>query len=440
MNYTTNDSIAKGGGGTSAEGEYYLNNSLHGNYQYISLEEIIGNFTAAYVGENKILASVLDGDVSFHAHRALQELSYDTLKSCKTQEIVLPPSLQMILPHDYVNYTKVTWSDSNGIEHIIYPTSKTGNHNTIQQYEDGSYKYAQGKNKFNSKLVQDNTPTSNDQIKGYRIKKDFGWNSSADRITSSYSGPWRLFQEYVYKYSTGSVVTENNKQTEIVIKAGMEVKHVSLPAGTTVTSVELVLDPVLGVPVTEFYLSNPTYPSEASDGLTGLALKNTRYLWFDDITSDSTWGKYKSSGSGSVGITDPLNPATDNSNYFTNTGERYGLDPQYAQSNGSFFINCDSGKIHFSSNLSGKTIVLHYLSDHHGNEGEEIIHKFAEEAMYKWIAYGCAQARTDVPPQITERLKREKSAETRKAKIRLSNIKIEEISQIMRGKSKFLDH
>ena len=60
--------------------------------------------------------------------------------------------------------------------------------------------------------------------------------------------------------------------------------------------------------------------------------------------------------------------------------------------------------------------------------------------MYKHIAYGCAQARTDVSPQVVQRLKQEKSVETRRAKIRLSNIKIEEISQIMRGKSKFLDH
>ena len=45
----------------------------------------------------------------------------------------------MILPHDYVNYTKVTWSDASGIEHVLYPMSKTGHHNTIQQDADGNY-------------------------------------------------------------------------------------------------------------------------------------------------------------------------------------------------------------------------------------------------------------------------------------------------------------
>ena len=98
------------------------------------------------------------------------------------------------------------------------------------------------------------------------------------------------------------------------------------------------------------------------------------------------------------------------------------------------------GNIHFSSNLSGKTIILKYISDGHGTDDEQIVHKFAEEAMYKWIAYGCASARVDVPENVIQRLKKEKFAETRKAKIRLSSIKIEEIAQIMRGKSKWIKH
>ena len=66
--------------------------------------------------------------------------------------------------------------------------------------------------------------------------------------------------------------------------------------------------------------------------------------------------------------------------------------------------------------------------------------KLAEEAIYKWIAYGCLSAKIGIPENVIQRYKREKFAETRKAKIRLSNIKIEEISQIMRGKSKFIKH
>ena len=69
-----------------------------------------------------------------------------------------------------------------------------------------------------------------------------------------------------------------------------------------------------------------------------------------------------------------------------------------------------------------------------------VVPKLAEEAMYKWIIYGCISARIDIPEYIVRRFKKEKFAETRKAKIRLSNIKLEEITQILRGKSKQIKH
>ena len=77
--------------------QYYTGND-HGNYQFTSLSDIIDNFMATYVGDGKLLMSLNRADISFHAHRAMQELSFDTFKSCKSQEITLPPSLQMILP------------------------------------------------------------------------------------------------------------------------------------------------------------------------------------------------------------------------------------------------------------------------------------------------------------------------------------------------------
>ena len=84
---------------------YYLGiGEKQGSYQFTSLDDIINNFMVAYIGEDKIISKARRVDVAFHAQRALQELSFDTFKSCKTQEIVVPNTLQMILPQDYVNY------------------------------------------------------------------------------------------------------------------------------------------------------------------------------------------------------------------------------------------------------------------------------------------------------------------------------------------------
>jgi len=271
-----------------------------GDYQFTSLEHIINQFIIAYVGEDKIISKIRRTDVSFHAKRALQELSFDTFKSIKSQEIVLPASLTMILPQDYVNYVKFTWSDSSGIEHIIYPAIKTSNPLDVTQDANGDYTFTAGA------LDTDNSSTT--------------WES----------------------YKTG-----------------------------------------------------PTANS-------------------DDDYDDEILGAL--------------------------VGQRYGIDPQYTQTNGSFYIDELTGLVHFSSNIAGKTVIIKYISDSLGTDAEMKVHKFAEEAMYKCIAYAILSTRANVQEYIVQRFKKERFAETRKAKLRLSNIKLEEITQILRGKSKQIKH
>jgi len=94
----------------------------YGGYSYVKLIDIVNTFIATYVGTGKLIPSVKRTDVVFHAKRGLQEFSYDTLKSIKSQEITVTPSLSMIIPQDYVNYVRLSWIDAHGIKHIIYPS------------------------------------------------------------------------------------------------------------------------------------------------------------------------------------------------------------------------------------------------------------------------------------------------------------------------------
>ena len=119
--------------------QYYDGND-HGNYQFTSLDDIITQFQIAYVGENKIIPKIKRVDVAFHAQRAMQELSFDTLKSHKAQEIAVPATLQMILPQDYVDYTKISWVDSAGVKHPLYSTKHTQNPTSPLQDSDGEFK------------------------------------------------------------------------------------------------------------------------------------------------------------------------------------------------------------------------------------------------------------------------------------------------------------
>lgn len=121
-------------------------------------------------------------------------------------------------------------------------------------------------------------------------------------------------------------------------------------------------------------------------------------------------------------------------------GQRYGIEPALAQTNGSFFISDKDGYIHFSSNLVGDTVVLKFISDSLGTDSEMKVHKFAEEAMYKQIAYAILSTRANTPEYVVQRYKKDARASKRQAKLRLSNIKLEEITQILRGKSKHIKH
>ena len=62
----------------------------------------------------------------------MQEFSYDTLKSIKSQELSIPPSLSVAIPQDYVNYVGMCYIDQLGVKRPIYPA----NNLTISPYEN----------------------------------------------------------------------------------------------------------------------------------------------------------------------------------------------------------------------------------------------------------------------------------------------------------------
>ena len=430
--------------------QYYSDQYLkHGDYQFIDLYDVIDNFMATYVGPDKILSKTNRGDVVFHAHRAMQELSFDTFKSCKAQEITVPPSLQMTLPQDYVNYTKISWVDESGIKHLLYPTSKTSNPSNPIQNSDGDYALEAIGTLTNTSLtvVLDNEYSN--VLVGMTVVApnipvnttitDVVTTASITTITLSsavtYTGTETLMfhpagflvpQEESSVILTGCTWTNGGTDDDKItvastadadsIEVGMLVSDIAFTAGTTVVDIN-------GLIVT---VSTNSSVAGTATSLTFIDLHNQ--------PSSDTWSNYKSA-----------TPSENQDDYQDDTywpmdGSRFGLDPQHAQANGSFYIDCISGKIHFSSNIAGKTVVLDYISDSLGDDNEMLVHKFAEEAMYKWIIYGCISARIDIPEHVVMRFKKEKFAETRKAKLRLSNFKLEELTQILRGKSKQIKH
>ena len=452
---------------TTTQQNYYNNNDDFGGYQFISIQDIIDNFTATFVGEGKILQNVLRSDISFHAHRALAELSFDTFKSCKAQEIEVPAHLTMPLPQDYVNYVKLVWSDDSGVEHIIYPTSKTSNPTPIKQNSDGDY--------IISAIATFTDGTDNVVLDGeYKdIKSGMIFHSShvadltqATKITKvrNSGGVTTLYlsQNTAWTGATGAstgnqetitVTNENhtlsiqNESAHIVENLSWNTTdaHITASSASDVANVKpgmlVVSDRQIGtvgtvqfLPGTRVVAVNNTTVTVDRKPINATA-SGGEITFISDKKISDTWSKYNSTTP-----SENTNDDYEDDVYWPYNGQRYGLDPQYTQANGSFYIDCAEGKIHFSSNLSGKTVTLKYISDSLGTDEEMQVHKFAEEAIYKWIAYGCLISRMGIPEYVIARFKKEKFAETRKAKLRLSNIKLEEITQIFRGKSKQIKH
>jgi hypothetical protein len=282
------------------------------DYSYIKLNEVINNFMIAYIGAGKLIPSAKRTDIIFFAKRAMQEFSYDTLKSIKSQELSVSPSLSIIIPQDYVNYTNISFIDASGVKRPIYPA----NNLTINPYENP---------------IQDN--------RGVPTQDNFGENLEGTSLTEA---RW----------------------------------------------------------------------AAADDNLLNGEANNLRQI---DMAYD---GYDFSRGIGQ--------------------GQLYGLDPQYSQTNGWFTINHREGKMSFSSNLANALVVLEYVSDGLAYDLETKVPKMAEEAMYAYINHAIMATRANQPEYVINRLSREKTAKLRNAKIRLSNIKLNEIVQVMRGKSKWI--
>jgi len=284
-----------------------------GNYEYIKISDIIDNFMVAYVGTDKVIPRIKRSDVIFHAKRGLQEFSYDTLRSVKSQELSLPPNLQLPIPQDYVNYTRLSWVDNSGVQRTIYPANQlTMNPDEL--------------------ILQDS--------RGDYIQDQFGENQEASQ----------------------SLTDKRWKQTN-------------------------------------------------DSNING---KRSQEVMNNSNVYNSAWWKQA-------------------------YGQRYGLDPELSQSNGWFTINEREGTFSFSSNISG-IILIEYISDGLAYNADTRVPKMIEEAMYMHIVHAVVSTARNMPEYVIGRFKKERRAALRNAKIRLQNLKLDQIVQVMRGKSKWIKH
>ena len=280
----------------------------------------------------------------------------------------------MTLPQDYVNYTKISWVDSAGIKHPLYPASKTSTPTNPLQDADSDFTFqsltAVGALVSGSASVVLDDEYKNIEV-GMRITGPYIPNGTIVKATSNLNGITTVTMyngddsvttvvsavtplipgtttdigntETTLTFSTpddsliysedssyivdnlswlnpdvGSVVwnykiTANAAADISDIKVGMLVSHDNFPIGTIVTNVSGTTIVVSNSPIiNDTQTTSPITTQEVTFIST-------------DLQDSTTWSNYKSG-------TPPANQDDyQDDTYWPMDGSRYGLDPQHAQ-------------------------------------------------------------------------------------------------------------
>ena len=291
----------------------------------------------------------------------------------------------------------------------------------------------------------------------YYLGADGKWNSWDENYGDyQFTTIKDVINNFMISYVGEGKIISKVKRTDVLFHAMRGIQEFSFDILPSNKSVEIEIGPQLYFVLPQDYVNyvkltwndngveRIIYPtSKPSNPLPILQDHNYEYL-FDqqnreilESQESNTWHDFRQRGNGDG---NDLSERELDLIKRGNIGQRYGLDPQYMQSNGVFFIDPIQGLIRFSSDMVNRIVTLKYVSDGLATDEEMVIHKLAEEALYKYIAYAILSVRPNIPEYVVQRFKKESSAAKRNAKLRLSNIKLEEITQIMRGKSKQIKH
>ena len=265
-----------------------------------------------------------------------------------------------------------------------------------------------------------------------------------------------IINNFIVAYIGAGKLIPSAKRTDIMFHAKRGLQEFSYDTLKVIKSQELTIPPSLSLAIPQDYVNyvklswiddvgakHIIYPTRVTSNPTELPIQDNT----GQPTQDQAGANLLSQQSiteerwQSQDQTNNLRP--DDYKYPFNEdllGQRYGLQPEEAQVNGKFTINERTGTFSFTSDLAGKLIILEYISDNLAYDADMKVPKMAEEAMYMHIAYSILAGRSGIPEYVVQRFKRDRSSALRNAKIRLSNIKIEEIAQVFRNKSKWIKH
>ena len=281
----------------------------------------------------------------------------------------------------------------------------------------------------------------------------------------SYTSLKDVINNFMVAYVGMDKLIPRVKRSDVIFHAKRGLQEFSYDTLKSVNSQELTIPPSLSLPIPQDYVNyvqlswvdnsgvkHIIYPTTLTSNPTQPLLQDysgqpTQDVFGENLESMQSIADTRWNGNDNLNITGQITDEVfQNSSVYDWSwwkmafGQRYGLEPEVSQKNGWFTINEREGKFSFSSGLANRLIILEYISDGLAYDLNSKIPKMAEEALYMHIAYSILAGKANVQEYIVQRFKKDRRAQLRNAKIRLSNIKLEEFTQVMRGKSKWIKH
>lgn len=313
----------------------------------------------------------------------------------------------------------------------------------------------------NNSITLVSAPLASDVI-SINLLTEFIWNNYG---SYEYISIDDVVNNFLMSYVGYDKIIPRVKRTDVLFHAKRGLQEFSYDTLPSIKKIEITIPPSLSFPIPQDYVNyvrlgwtdsngifHPLYPVNTLTQYptevpiqddTGLPTQdnNGENLESYDSVTVSNWKSLDTNN-----LTGEWEELYDDANIYNWSwrkgflGRRYGMDPVISQSNGWYAIDRRENKFSFSSDIANKTVIIEYISDGLAYDGDVKIPKMAEEALYMHIMHAIVSTRAGVPEYVVSRYKRERSVALRNAKLRLSNLKLGEMIQNMRGKSKWLKH
>jgi hypothetical protein len=257
-----------------------------------------------------------------------------------------------------------------------------------------------------------------------------------------------IINNFYMMYVGDDKIINDCKRYEVIFHAKRGLQELNYDVAKEVKAIELELPTNLQLPVPRDYVNYVRISWVDEDGNFRPIIRNNQSGIVNSYLQDNNYNiLFDTNGQALEGTSttelNSRNPKSNNLNYSGSTylnGGRFGIDGKTANQNGTFVINKNLGVMRFSSDLVGKTIVIEYISDGLSDlsEDEIKVNKLAEKFLYQFIKHEILTNKFGVQEYIVQRAKVEYRAIRNNTKIRMSNIRYDEILQSIRGGSNWI--